>query len=274
MRTLLASISRLCRALGPALGPLTGPVLAGLILLVPLPVVAETLVTSLSNHRVLITSNYTGTSIAVFGAIERDAQTVSRASPYEVVITVRGPRQSLTVREKERFGPIWINQEQQKFPIVPAYLGVFSSSPLPQITTPAVRNRQKIGLESIVNAPDFTLDRGAADEPFRQALLRLKRREALYLEIERGVAFLTPTIFRAAIPLPATAPPGNYDVEVVLFTDTVILARTETNFELVKTGFEQQVGEVARDWAPLYGAMTAALALLFGWFANVVFRRD
>ena len=41
---------------------------------------AETLVTSLSSHRVLINSNYTGTSIAVFGSIERDAQTVSRAA--------------------------------------------------------------------------------------------------------------------------------------------------------------------------------------------------
>jgi uncharacterized protein (TIGR02186 family) len=239
-----------------------------------LPAVAETLITSLSSHRVLITSNYTGTSLAMFGAIERDAQTVSRATAYDVVVTVRGPRQSLVVREKEPFGLVWINQEQQKFPDVPAYLGVFSSRPLDEITGAALRARQKIGLEAIINAPDFTLDRGNADEPFRQALLRLKLREALYLEDPRGIAFLTPAIFRAAIPLPATAPPGNYDVEIVLFSGTVILARAQTNFELVKTGFEQQVGEIARDWAPLYGTMTAAVALLFGWFASVVFRRD
>jgi len=60
---------------------------------------AETLITSLSNHRVLINSNYTGTQIAVFGAIERDAQTVARATGYDIVVTVRGPRQFLTVRE-------------------------------------------------------------------------------------------------------------------------------------------------------------------------------
>lgn len=258
-----------------ALGRLAGRLVASLMLLGSgLPAHAETLVTSLSSHRVLITSNYTGSSIAVFGAIERDAQTVSRATPYEVVMTVRGPRQSLVVREKERLGPVWINRDQQKFPDVPAYLGVLSSTPLLEITTPALRARQKLGLEAILNAPDFTLDRGDADEPFREALLRLKLREALYLEIDRGVAFLTPSIFRAAIPLPATAPPGNYDIEVTLLTDTVILARTQTSFELVKTGFEQQVGEIARDWAPLYGAMTAAVALLFGWFASVVFRRD
>jgi uncharacterized protein (TIGR02186 family) len=238
------------------------------------PAVAETLVTSLSNSRVLINSNYTGTSIAVFGAIERDAQTVSRASPYDVVVTVRGPRQFLTVREKERMGPVWLNQEQQKFPEAPAYLSVLSSRGLDDITSDVLRQRQRIGLEAIVNAPDFTNNRGAVDDPFREALLRLKGREGLYLESERGVTFLTPAIFRAAIPLPATAPPGNYDVEVTLFAETVILARTSTSFELVKTGFEQQVGEVARDWSAAYGVGTAGLALLFGWIASAIFRRD
>jgi uncharacterized protein (TIGR02186 family) len=257
-----------------ALAALVPAALAALALLAGGPARAEALVTSLSSHRVLITSNYTGTAIAVFGAIERDAQTIARATPYDVVITVRGPRQFLVVREKERLGPVWINQEQQKFPDVPAYLGVFSSRPLDEITTPALRARQKIGLEAIVHGADFTLDRGSADEPFREALLRLKLREALYLQHERAAAFLTPALFRAAIPLPATAPPGNYDMEVVLFTDTVILARTHTSFELVKIGFEQTVGELARDWAPAYGAITALLALAFGWAANAVFRRD
>jgi uncharacterized protein (TIGR02186 family) len=238
------------------------------------PAAAETLVTSLSNHRVLINSNYTGTSIAVFGAIERDSQTVSRASPYDVVVTVRGPRQFLTVREKERMGPVWLNQEQQKFPEAPAYLSVLSSRSLTDITSDVLRQRQRVGLEAIVNAPDFTNNRGSVDDPFREALLRLKGREGLYQQSERGVTFLTPSIFRAAIPLPATAPPGNYDVEVMLFAETVILARTSTSFELVKTGFEQQVGDIARDWSAAYGVVTAGLALVFGWLASVIFRRD
>jgi len=235
---------------------------------------AETLITSLSNHRVLINSNYTGTQIAVFGAIERDAQTVARATAYDVVVTVRGPRQFLTVREKERLGPVWINQEQQKFPTAPAYLNVLSSRPLEEITSDQLRQRQRIGLSAIINAADFTLSRGGADIPFREALYRLKAQEGLYLSDERGVTFLTPDIFRASIELPATAPPGNYDVDVTLFADTVILARTQTHFELVKTGFEERVGVVARDWSLVYGLATAAIALFFGWLANTIFRRD
>lgn len=236
---------------------------------------AETLITSLSNHRVLINSNYTGTSIAVFGAIERDAQTVARATNYDVAVTVRGPRQFLTVRRKERLGPIWINRERQKFPQAPTYLSVLTSRPIAEITSDQLRQRQMIGLMAIINAPDFTDERsGGIDKEFREALYRIKSQEGLFLEDERGVTFLTPSIFRASIPLPATAPPGEYSVDVTLFADTVILARTTTHFELVKTGFEEQIGFVARDWSLLYGLVTAAMAIFFGWLANVIFRRD
>jgi uncharacterized protein (TIGR02186 family) len=239
------------------------------------PALAETLITSLSNHRVLINSNYTGTSIAVFGAIERDAQTIARATGYDVAITVRGPRQYLVVREKQRLGPVWLNQEQQKFSQAPAYLSVLTSRPVEEITSIQLRQRQKIGLRAIIDAPDFTSVREAgADRDFRAALHRLKAQDGLYLEDDRGVTFLTPGIFRASIPLPATAPPGDYDVEVVLFADTVILARTITHFELVKTGFEEQVGAVARDWSLLYGLAMALIAIASGWLASVIFRRD
>jgi uncharacterized protein (TIGR02186 family) len=235
---------------------------------------AETLVTSLSSHRVEIASNYTGSDVVVFGAIERDAQTVARSGDYDVVVTVRGPEQAVVVREKSSFGPIWLNREQQKFPKTPAYLGVFASRPLPEITAEPFRRRHRVGIEAVVGAADFTMDRGSLDEPFREALVRLKGREGLYVEVDRGVTFLTPAIFRAAIPLPAIAPPGPYEVEVVLFSDGALLSRDRTHFELVKIGFEQQVGELARDRSLLYGLATVCLALLFGWAANVIFRRD
>jgi uncharacterized protein (TIGR02186 family) len=238
------------------------------------PAAAETLVTSLSTHRVLINSNYTGAQIAVFGALERDSQTIPRSGAYDIVITVRGPPQTLVVREKEPAGPLWINQQQQLFPEAPSYLGVLATRPIEEITGDAIRLRQRVGLSAILADPNLTNDRGSADEPFREALLRLKRAEALYLEDDRAVTFLNPTLFRASVPIPATAPPGNYDVDVKLFADTVILNRTQTSFELVKVGFEQQVGEVARDWSALYGLATAAVAILFGWIANMIFRRD
>jgi uncharacterized protein (TIGR02186 family) len=251
-----------------------GALSLALFLAVTVPAGAESLVVSLSTSRVAITSNYTGAAIVAFGAIEKDAQTVARATGYDVVVTVRGPRASLVVREKEPMGPIWLNRDRQPFPDVPLYIAVLSSRRIEDVTTEAFRARLKVGLQAIVNAPDFTYSRGGGDRPFREALLRLQRREGLYIESPRGVTFLTSSLFRVPVPIPAIAPPGNYEVDVILFSDNVMLSRTQTNFELVKTGFEQQVAGVAREWSLLYGLVIAAIAVLFGWIASVIFRRD
>lgn len=250
------------------------PLLAALFLAWAATAEAETLVASLSTSRVLISSNYTGSSVVVFGTIERDAQTIARASAYDIVMTVRGPRQTLVVREKQRFGPIWLNRAEQRFPDVPAFLAVLSSAPISEITTEPLRQKLRVGLDAIVGSPNFSTAAGTEDDPFRAALLRLENREGLYFQDERGVSFLTRTVFRAAVPVPATAPPGAYEVEIALFADEVLLSRAFTNFELAKVGFEQQVGVLARDWSAAYGAATAGVALLFGWLASVIFRRD
>jgi uncharacterized protein (TIGR02186 family) len=245
-----------------------------LALILAQPARAETLVASVSTTRVAITSNYTGASIVVFGAIERDAQTVARAGPYDIVVTVQGPRQSVMVRQKEQLGPIWLNREQRRFAEVPMYLAVLTSRPIAEITTEPLRQRFKVGLEAIMAAPDFVADRRLPAPPFREALLRLQKQDRLYFENFRGVTFLTSSLFRATVPLPATAPPGFYEVDIGLFADGVLLARGQAGFDLVKTGFEQQVASVAREWSALYGLLVGAIALLFGWIASIIFRRD
>lgn len=251
------------------------PLLLILALSIPLVARAEGLVTSLSTHQVLITSNFTGSQVALFGAVQRDEQTIARATGYDVAIIVRGPpHDRLTVREKERVGPIWVNSSRQKFVDIPRYMAVLSSRPLDEMTGEVIRERLQLGLEAFVGQPGITVDRGGAEQPFREALVRLKMREGMYLEIGRGVTFINPMIFRAAIPLSANAPPGNYEVEVLLFTDGIMLARELTNFELVKTGFEQRLAVMAENNAPLYGGLTALMALFFGWLASVIFRRD
>ena len=77
------------------------------------------------------------------------------------------------------------------------------------------------------------------DDPFRQAFLRLKVERNLYRETQNGVTFLTPALYRAAIPIPDNAPTGSYEVDVKLFADGALLARTQTALEVVKVGFEQ-----------------------------------
>ena len=59
-----------------------------------------------------------------------------------------------------------------------------------------------------------------------------------------------------------------------MFADKALLARANSAFEIVKVGFEQFVATAARDYGLLYGITTAMMAMMTGWFAAVVFRRD
>ena len=52
------------------------------------------------------------------------------------------------------------------------------------------------------------------------------------------------------------------------------MTQTETAFEIVKVGFEQFVATTARQDGLLYGLVTAFMALMTGWMASIVFRKD
>jgi hypothetical protein len=53
-----------------------------------------------------------------------------------------------------------------------------------------------------------------------------------------------------------------------------MLAPHKTAIDIQKVGFEQFVASSAHEHGLLYGLATAGLALLTGWFASIVFRRD
>jgi len=105
-------------------------------------------------------------------------------------------------------------------------------------------------------------------------LLSPKTIDLIFREQQNGVTFLTPALIRAAIPIPDNAPTGAYDVDVKLFADGVLLARTQTALEIVKVGFEQFVATSARQNGAIYGLVTAFMALMTGWMASIVFRKD
>ena len=112
------------------------------------------------------------------------------------------------------------------------------------------------------------------DDQFRQAFLRLKEERRLYSESTDAITFLTPALFRGSIGIPAEAQIGTYDVDVKLFADGAMIARTNSTFEIAKVGFERFIAGSAEDHGLLYGIATAAMALMTGWFASIVFRRD
>ena len=223
-----------------------------------------------------VTPNYSGEELVLFGSVEKDASTPASRTAYDLVVTVSGPRADMVTRRKERKFGIWINTDSRQFLHVPAYLALFANRPFDAITTPEVQRRQQLGLNNVLLTqrvgPDYA--DVVPNDAFRSAFVRLRSEHGLYREDTSAVTFLTPTLFRTGIPLPAAVPIGTYNVEIKLFSDGALVARTETAFEIVKVGFEQFVATTSRQDGFVYGLVTMAMALMTGWMASIVFRKD
>ena len=240
------------------------------------PAAAERLIVSVSNHRVTVTPNYSGEELVLFGSVERDADTPADRATYDLVVTVIGPRADMVTRRKERWFGIWINADYRQFLQVPTYLAVFANRPLDDIAPAEVQRRQQLGLNNMILTqrvgPDYA--DVVPNDPFRSAFVRLRSERGLYREDSSAVTFLTPTLFRTGIPLPAAVPIGTYEVEIKLFSNGAFVAKTESAFEIVKVGFEQFVATNARQNGFIYGLITTAMALMSGWMASIVFAKD
>lgn len=235
---------------------------------------SEQLITSLSQDSVKITSNFTGTEIVVFGSIERDAATVARASSYDVIIIVSGARQPVVARRKERTFGMWINRTAHEFYQVPSFYSVNSNRAVSEIATGKVLERQQIGIDNLLLLANVTPEIEEEITGFRTALLRLRKSKNLFVEREGAVEFLSPSLFRTNIPLPAIIPVGEYRVDIFLFRGGALLANNSRALEIRKTGFEQFVYGLAHERALVYGILTIVLALTTGWLAGVIFRKD
>jgi uncharacterized protein (TIGR02186 family) len=237
------------------------------------PAAAQRLIASLSNHRVMVTSSFTGTELVLFGAIETPTP---RRGGYDIVATIVGPRQNAVTFRKDRVLGIWLNVDSREFETVPSYLAVLANRNLEAIANSETRRRLQVGLENIplTQRAAVTIANAGTDDPFRQAFVRINMQRGLYREATNGITFLAPLLFRADIPLPAGVTTGNYEVDVKLFADGNMVARAPSAFEVYKAGFEQFVSSSARTHGLLFGLVTAVMTLAIGWLGSVIFRRD
>lgn len=232
-----------------------------------LPVMAEKLVSTIAPELISISSNYSGGSVVAFGAIQVDK---ARSRPYDVIVTVTGPRQSVVTRRKERVAGVWLNKGSQTFADVPSFLGVFANRPFDAIANANALREHRIGLKRAL----FTEREAAENDPYLDNLIKIRIDEKLYNEQPKGVTFLSPTAFRVDIPLPQSVLIGDYKVEFRVFSGGVPLARNVSTFRVAKVGVEELVIRASTDYSLLYGLATTLTALLMGWMASIVFRKD
>ena len=183
---------------------------------------ADDLVSGLSQDQIQINSSYTGTDIVVFGAIQSSDPTAT-SNDHDIVVVVRGPGADMVVRRKVRVAGVWINRDAMTLSGLPAYYFVAATRPLKDIADEETRERYQLGLETLQPQSESTHSPAKA-EPFRLAAIRERAREGLYQETSTGVEFLSYSLFRVRVPVPASVARGEYTAEVYLFRDGNIVS--------------------------------------------------
>ncbi len=244
--------------------------LAIMLLLAPQLAGAESLVASLSDEAIEITSNFTGSRIVVFGAV-REASVVLADPDYEIAIVVQGPQTEVVARRKDRIFGLWVNAASHEFFKVPSYYVVHLSENFSMAASEELLAQYKLGLENL----NFVRSAYTAEaRAYADAVIDIRMREGLFAERPDAVEFLAPDVFRTTFFLPAIIPVGTYRVTVFLFRQEKLLAAGTQNLEIAKTGISDSIARFAKSHGLLYGLMTIGLALFIGWFAGVIFRRS
>jgi uncharacterized protein (TIGR02186 family) len=223
---------------------------------------AQTVSADLSSHLIAITTGFTGASVVLFGATD---------GPADVIAVVRGPERSMVVRRKSLVAGMWINTRAVTFDGVPSYYALYSTRKLDEIAPPEMRALHQIGLG---NLRFGGADAGTQEErdTFRAALVDEQRRQGLYLDEPRPVAFLGNRLFRATIDFPANVPIGTYLFEVFLVRDKAVVSGQTTPLVVSQIGFDADVNEFAERRSLAYGLLAVAVAAMAGWLASLPFR--
>jgi len=238
--------------------PVSGPARAGEI------------VGALSQNRVSLTANFSGSEILIFGAIRHEGATED-AAPFDVIIVIEGPRQPVAIWRKDRRMGIWMNVESVNMASVPSFYAVATSAPLSQILSAEQDAQHRISASHAIRAAQATGD--VEDRAlFTSALMRIRERAEQYLTLDRWVYLDREILFRANVRLPANLTEGAYTTRMYLVREGEVVNQFRTAIFVRKEGIERWLHQLAYDQPLVYGLLSLALALVAGWGASAAFR--
>ncbi len=236
--------------------------------------VREGLEIGTSTSEIAITSDFKGADLTIFGAVTETDQLLLAVGQYDVVVVLEGPRENATVRKKQRVFGIWINTSSMTFEAVPHSYSMSSSRAIDDVTTPLDLTDEGIGIDHIPLTPVGFVGDGSSLGEFREAFRRLQQSGGLYESDPSGVRFVSSNLFKASLRLPANIPNGVHTVRAYLFKSGKLVNQKSVPLRVIKTGIEQMITDAAHERPIEYGAFAVFLALVTGWAASIVFRKD
>lgn len=228
-------------------------------------------IASLSQNAVAITTDFSGSEIFVYGAIERQRAINDSDANLGVIITVFGPSSPVTVRKKDRVFGIWANAESAVIDSAPSFYALASTGPLVDILSDASNSRANVTVDNSIHIAAGP--RGIADpDVYREAVIRLNRDRGVYFDMIGEVEMVGKTLFQTHISLPANLVEGNYTARIFLTKDGEVIDDFQTGIRVRKVGLERWIYNLAHESSLTYGLLSILVALMAGWGASEMFR--
>lgn len=227
------------------------------------------LVPEVSQHEIQVQQGFTGTELLLYGAI-LDPSGTRAGQEYDIVVVLKGPTQSVRLREKSKVAGIWINTESSNFRSAPSFFAVASSRPIAQIVDDRTAAIYELGLPWLQLSPIGAID-PEEQARFAAGLVDLRTRQGLFKQDEHGVSISEQVLYQARISLPSTVQTGTYTAETFAITRGRVVTSAVAKVEVRKLGFERFVALFAQDQAFWYGLLTVGLSVLMGWIAGRLF---
>lgn len=230
---------------------------------------SESVALDTSTREISIAPDFDGAEITVFGAVDNSKQATKTAGYYDIIVVIRGPAETVVARRKEPVVGIWINRGAREFDRVPSFYGVLSNRPITEIADRETLNRFDIEFDATPLDPTRT-----PPDVFEKALVRLKGKQGMYVKEPDSVVFLSRSLFRATLNLPAQVLEGTYTAQIYLFHAGKLLSWDTSLLEVRKTGIERYLHTLASNQPWTYGILSVAVAVLAGFLGWSLFRRS
>jgi pyruvate,water dikinase len=231
---------------------------SGLLLVCALhsPAAAAGAFSSVEPTRVLAGSFYSGASLRVSGSIGERSQ---------VAIRVTGPLEHHPFNRRAKIlGVIWGGVEHVTFHRAPSLYAVYTSAALGTLARPEVRERLRLGYETLAAHMEVSGTRSDKREMIEQ-FVRLKEGEGLYRQAPGAVRLADAErgrrAFEVSVALPATAAPGDLEVSVLELADGAVVGEDRAHVQLERVGMPAFLFRLAHQQSSLFGLL-AVLSLV------------
>ncbi len=222
-----------------------------------------------SAREIAIEPDFNGAQIVIFGSIDNSKQATSASGYYDIIIVIRGPAETIVTRQKQRFAGVWINGASRMFEKVPSFYGVLSNRPITDIVDEETLRRFDIEFN-----PQPLKETRTPPDKFEKALIRLKNRQGMYVKAPFAVVFLSKSLFRATLKMPAQVLEGTYTAQIYLFHSGKLLSWDKSLVEVKKAGIERYLYTLAMDHPWGYGLLSVAVAVASGFLGWTLFGRN